>query len=71
MIKGLRCKHCKSNRLNKFGFIWSGQNKRQRYTCLDCHHVTMVPEIVKEEAEATVVDVIASAVEEDTHEVTA
>jgi transposase-like protein len=71
MIKGLKCPHCDKERLNKFGVAWSGRNKRQRYFCLDCHRVTIVPSVTKEEAEVTVVDVITSAVEDNSHEATA
>jgi DNA-directed RNA polymerase subunit RPC12/RpoP len=71
MIKGLRCPHCKTERLNKFGISWSGRNKRQRYVCLDCHRSTIVPMVNKEEAEVTVVDVITSAVEDNSDEATA
>jgi transposase-like protein len=52
MIDGLICPHCNSVRLNKSGFMWSGRNKRQRYTCLDCHRATIIPTFVNKETEA-------------------
>jgi len=52
MITDLKCPKCEPGRLNKFGFIWSGQNKRQRWVCLDCHRVTITPIIVKTETRA-------------------
>jgi DNA-directed RNA polymerase subunit RPC12/RpoP len=47
MIENLSCPNCNSKRLIKAGFAWSGQNKRQRYMCLDCHRATIIPEEIK------------------------
>lgn len=46
MIDDLMCPNCKEKRLNKVGFLWSGQNKRQRYVCRNCHKTTINPELV-------------------------
>lgn len=45
MEQQLICPKCKSERLNKRGFRWSGHNKRQCYVCLACHGTTIKPEI--------------------------
>jgi hypothetical protein len=49
MIDDLLCPRCNTRRLNKSGNVWSGRNMRQRYFCLNCHRVTIVPIVVKKE----------------------
>lgn len=53
MIDDLICPNCKAQRLNKVGFLWSGQNKRQRYVCRDCHKTTIRPESIASDVRTT------------------
>jgi hypothetical protein len=46
MNEELSCPKCENGRMHKFGFIWSGKNRRQRYICRDCHRVTMKPIVI-------------------------
>lgn len=41
--KKLRCPECNSTRIIKFGKVWQGRKKKQRYQCLACGRTTIKP----------------------------
>lgn len=60
----IRCPNCKSERLNKAGFRYSG-SLRQSYYCRDCHKITVNPDVFENgNAEAILVKGITSAQQE-------
>lgn len=42
-IRPEQCPECGSTRLIKFGKVWSGRTKVQRWQCKDCGRIVTVP----------------------------